>query len=76
VSPSSLEASAAEPSGRQLHANHSPQIQTIDVACGKEKMTVRVTFDQDFNGVIYAKVSANIASIHLSRGSLYIQNKL
>lgn len=54
----SLEASAAEDaSARQLHAHHSAQVQTIDVACGKEKMTVRVAFDQEFNGVIYAKVS-------------------
>ncbi|CAG7827303.1 unnamed protein product, partial [Allacma fusca] len=40
---------------RQLHAHHSAQIQKIDVACGKERMTVRVTFDQAFNGIIYAK---------------------
>ncbi len=56
---SNLETSSAENNARQLHAHHSPQIQTIDVACGKEKMTVRVAFDQDFNGVIYAKVSSS-----------------
>lgn len=33
------------------------QIDTIDVACGKERMTVRITFDDRFNGIIYAKVS-------------------
>jgi hypothetical protein len=52
-----LESSSAEDNARLLHAHHTAQVQTIDVACGKEKMTVRVTFDQEFNGVIYAKVS-------------------
>ncbi len=37
------------------------KIKTIDVACGKERMTVRVTFDDRFDGIIYAKVSTNSA---------------
>ncbi|XP_021949696.1 uncharacterized protein LOC110847138 isoform X1 [Folsomia candida] len=55
VGQASLETSSAEENARQLHVHHSPQVQTIDVACGREKMTVRVAFDQEFNGVIYAK---------------------
>jgi len=39
------------------HRHHHAQIDAIDVACGKEKMTVRVTFDSAFDGIIYAKVS-------------------
>ncbi|CAL8095448.1 unnamed protein product [Orchesella dallaii] len=31
------------------------QIQKIDVACGKERMTVRITFNDRFDGIIYAK---------------------
>jgi len=53
----SVSAASETKDARLLHAHNMPQVQSIDVACGKEKMTVRVTFDQEFNGVIYAKVS-------------------
>lgn len=33
------------------------KVKAIDVACGKERMTVRVSFDDIFNGIIYAKVT-------------------
>ena len=40
----------------EFHPLRTPMIEGIDVACGKERMTVRITFDQEFNGVVYAKV--------------------
>ncbi|CAG0883752.1 unnamed protein product [Cyprideis torosa] len=32
-----------------------PNMQTIEVACSKEEMVVRIKFDRVFNGVIYSK---------------------
>lgn len=53
----SLEASDATlGDARLLPKEPMVQIDTIDVACGKQRMTVRISFEDHFNGIIYAKV--------------------
>ncbi|CAG9766515.1 unnamed protein product [Ceutorhynchus assimilis] len=34
---------------------HPPHIHAIDVQCGKERMTINIEFNREFNGVIYSK---------------------
>lgn len=58
INPSTQDARLNQEANDMLEAREGlVKIKTIDVACGKERMTVRVTFDDRFDGIIYAKVS-------------------
>lgn len=61
VEPSASTKDEAQLTDRMVGQEPTVQIKSIDVACGKERMTVRVTFDDRFNGIIYAKVSFTIS---------------
>lgn len=73
VSPSTQEARLSQEADDMLEGKENlVKIKTIDVACGKERMTVRVSFDDRFDGIIYAKVSTKSPKYSLFKKSIYL----